>query len=121
MSSNPPCTRCELHKSCNNPNIQPRGSGDIVFLGEAPGADEDIQNTSFIGRSGELLAEFLGELEIPKDRLRFTNSVRCRPPKNRPPTHLEISHCLYNVALEFSENMPSIIVPLVASALNSLS
>ena len=120
MSANPPCTRCELHKSCNNPNIQPRGSGDIVFLGEAPGADEDIQNTSFIGRSGELLAEFLGELEIPKDRLRFTNSVRCRPPKSRPPTHLEISHCLYNVALEFSENMPSIIVPLGASALNSL-
>ncbi len=116
----PKCTKCDLHKTCRTVQIEPDGTGDIVFLGEAPGADEDRKGIPFIGESGNLLRESIKALDIDPSRVRFTNAVRCRPPSNRTPTAKEIKTCLEHLVEEFISNPPSHIVALGNTALDAL-
>ena len=88
------------------------GSGYIVVVGEAPGADEVKIGKPFVGRSGQLLRQTLTRIGIEVERVYYTNSVMCRPPKNRDPKPTEIKACRRRLFEEISKIKPSIVVPL---------
>jgi len=88
------CERCPLSETRNNVVF---GSGnsdaDLMFLGEAPGAEEDRQGLPFVGRAGALLAELLAGIGMSREDVWITNVLRCRPPGNRDPQPIEIESC----------------------------
>lgn len=114
------CNLCELSQTCKSIKIEPDGRGEIVFLGEAPGYEEDQLNTPFVGDSGKLLRFLSSKIDIPKENFRFTNSVRCRPPGNQTPTLQQLRKCSVHLLDEFTENPPNIIVPLGNTAIKAL-
>lgn len=89
------CTRCRLHEGRNqlvfgdgNPNA------DLLFVGEAPGEQEDLEGRPFVGRAGELLTRMIERgLGIPRNSVYICNIVKCRPPGNRTPLTVEVSTC----------------------------
>lgn len=114
------CNLCDLSQTCSTVCISPDGVGDIVFMGEAPGADEDRSGKPFIGASGSLLRKIVSQLNIDPKRIRYTNAVRCRPPGNKTPSQKQIKACQPHLLDEFLENPPSILIPLGNTALKSL-
>ena len=88
------CTRCPLCETRTNV-VFGEGPQDasILFIGEGPGAQEDLTGRPFIGRSGNLLTELMDEAGLPRDRVFITNMVKCRPPENRNPSKQEVSSC----------------------------
>lgn len=94
---------------------------DILFIGEAPGRDEDIQGKPFVGRSGQLLTKALNLVGINRADVYITNIVKCRPPNNRAPLPQESSICM-NLLLfnQIKIIRPRIICTLGSIALNSL-
>ncbi len=90
------CEVCtELCKSCTNP-VPGEGDpeADLLFVGEAPGAQEDRQGRPFVGASGKFLAEMLETIGLTRDSVFITNIVKYRPPDNRDPSPDEIKACL---------------------------
>jgi uracil-DNA glycosylase family 4 len=88
------CTRCPLSETRTKVVF---GSGnadaDLMFVGEAPGAEEDRQGLPFVGRAGALLTELLEEIGLSREEVWISNVVRCRPPGNRDPQPLEVESC----------------------------
>jgi uracil-DNA glycosylase family 4 len=88
------CTRCALSESRTQVVF---GSGnadaDLMFVGEAPGAEEDRQGLPFVGRSGAFLTEALGDVGIEREDVFIANTLKCRPPENRDPLASEIETC----------------------------
>jgi DNA polymerase len=88
------CTRCQLHESRDRVVF---GAGDpdadLMFVGEAPGAEEDRTGLPFVGRSGRLLDQLLAEIGITREEVFIANVVKCRPPDNRDPASAEIEAC----------------------------
>jgi len=88
------CVECKLAETRNTVVF---GCGSarsgIVFVGEAPGADEDAQGIPFVGRAGKLLDRILRAMEIPRDDVYICNVLKCRPPKNRDPEADEVASC----------------------------
>ncbi len=88
------CTRCKLHKGRKNIVF---GVGDpkawLVFVGEAPGADEDDQGEPFVGRAGQLLTRIIEAMKLTRDQVYICNIIKCRPPGNRNPEPDEIASC----------------------------
>ena len=88
------CTKCPLAETRTNVVF---GSGNadaqLMFVGEAPGAEEDRQGLPFVGRAGALLTELLGEIGMSRGQVWITNVLRCRPPGNRDPQPIEIESC----------------------------
>jgi len=88
------CTRCPLAETRTKVVF---GSGkadaDLMFVGEAPGAEEDRQGVPFVGRAGALLTELLEEVGLPRDDVWICNVLKCRPPGNRDPQPLEVESC----------------------------
>ncbi len=88
------CTLCELHKSRTNSVF---GEGDInariMFVGEAPGRDEDLQGKPFVGRAGRLLTQLLNDAGLKREEVYIANCLKCRPPNNRDPLPQELSAC----------------------------
>ena len=88
------CTRCALSESRTRVVF---GSGnsdaDLMFVGEAPGAEEDRQGLPFVGRSGQLLTTMLAEVGIQREDVFIANTLKCRPPGNRDPLPSEIETC----------------------------
>ncbi|MDX6638542.1 MAG: uracil-DNA glycosylase [Solirubrobacterales bacterium] len=88
------CTRCPLSEGRNTVVF---GAGhadaDLMFVGEAPGAEEDRQGLPFVGRAGQLLNQLLGEIELAREDVFVANVLKCRPPGNRDPVPLEIETC----------------------------
>ena len=114
------CTLCDLHKNCKTVNIAPDGTGPVVFLGEAPGSEEDYRGKPFIGKSGEFLRKMISLLGLEAADIRFTNAVRCHPPGNKTPSKSQIKACQVHLKAEFEAHPPAIIVPLGNSALEAL-
>ena len=89
-----PCTDCQLHQERNTTVF---GSGspdaDVVFIGEAPGRDEDLQGEPFVGRSGQLLTKILAAIGYGRDEVFICNILKCRPPNNRDPQPGEVAAC----------------------------
>jgi uracil-DNA glycosylase family 4 len=89
------CTSCALSRGRTNVVFGMGDPGaDLMFVGEAPGAEEDLQGLPFVGRSGKLLDQLmLEELGITRDRCFIANTIMCRPPGNRDPVPDEIATC----------------------------
>jgi len=93
----------------------------VFFLGEAPGAQEDLQGRSFVGRSGKLLDAILRSIGLDPEKDVFIASVlKCRPPKNRLPKREEVAACAPHLAEQFALVDPAVVVPLGATAFSRL-
>ena len=108
------CVECGLSESrtqvvfgSGNPNA------DYFFIGEGPGAKEDLEGEPFIGRSGKLLSCLIGEeLKIDRSQCYIANVVKCRPPNNRNPKSIEISTCKPYLDEQIQLVNPVVIIPL---------
>lgn len=100
------------------------GQGDpsspIIFIGEAPGRDEDEQGKPFVGRSGQLLTRALNKLNIARESVFITNIVKCRPPNNRTPLPQEVALFRDLLLAEIEIIEPKVICTLGSSSLNAL-
>jgi len=109
------CTRCKLHTlgrtqvvfGVGNPNA------DLMFVGEAPGADEDVQGIPFVGRAGQLLTDIIEKgLKIPRKDVYIANVIKCRPPQNRNPEPDEVATCEPFLFRQIDVIQPKVIVAL---------
>ncbi len=107
------CTACELCRTRTNCVF---GTGDInadvLFVGEAPGDNEDKTGVPFVGRAGKLLDEFLFAVDIPRERVYIANILKCRPPHNRDPLPAEEEACIGFLRRQVKLINPKIIVCL---------
>jgi uracil-DNA glycosylase len=88
------CERCPLSETRSNVVFGAGNSdADLMFVGEAPGAEEDRQGLPFVGRAGALLTELLEGIGLTRKQVWITNVLRCRPPGNRDPQPVEIESC----------------------------
>ena len=108
------CTRCPELVESRSGVVNGTGASDaaIVFVGEAPGADEDREGEPFVGRSGGVLDDKLTERGLDRDSVRITNCVRCRPPENRDPNAEELANCREFLDREITGIDPELIVTL---------
>ena len=89
---------------------------DLMFVGEAPGEQEDLSGTPFVGRAGQLLDKFLYAVDIPREKVYIANILKCRPPKNRDPLPEEEDACI-----EYLREQVRIIKPKVIVCLGRIS
>jgi DNA polymerase len=89
------CTRCKLHALGRQQIVYGIGNpqADLMFVGEAPGADEDIQGIPFVGRAGQLLTKIIEAIGLKRDDVYIANVIKCRPPGNRNPDPDEVEAC----------------------------
>jgi uracil-DNA glycosylase family 4 len=88
------CTRCALHQTRRNVVFGAgTGSTRILFVGEAPGRDEDAQGLPFVGRAGQLLTRIIKAIEFDREDVYIANVLKCRPPNNRNPLPEEVARC----------------------------
>lgn len=115
------CTRCTL---CQSRTRTVFGSGperaDWLFVGEAPGADEDRQGLPFVGRAGQLLTSMIEAMGLQRDEVYIANVLKCRPPGNRDPAPEEIQSCLPYLERQVDLLKPKILVALGRIAAQSL-
>jgi len=107
------CLECPLGKmrknivlGMGNPNA------DIVFVGEAPGKEEDLQGLPFVGRSGKLLDKMLASIKLSRKDVYILNVLKCRPPENRDPSKVEIGKCEPYLKKQLEIIKPKLIVAL---------
>lgn len=117
----PQCGRCGLSKKCASPRMEPSGKGrwKILFVGEAPGSEEDRDGVQFIGDSGKLLRGVLKDIGMNMNDGWITNSVICHPPKNKIEPYM-ISSCHPSLVSTIRKLKPKVIVSLGSSAIESL-
>ena len=115
------CTKCELSATRNNA-VPGKGNykSDVIFVGEAPGKNEDMKGEPFIGVAGNKLSTALESAGISRNEVYITNIVKCRPPKNRIPTAIERNTCQNYLKKEIEIINPKIICVLGNTAFNSL-
>lgn len=114
--------KCGLMKGCTNLVFgEGNPDADVVFVGEAPGFEEDRSGRPFVGRAGQLLTDIITKgMGIPRDRVYICNVLKCRPPQNRTPTPEEIIACSPYLAEQLRIIHPKIIVALGASSVRAL-
>ena len=115
-------TQCNLNRTCRSPKMKPTGGGKrgVLFIAEAPGAQEDARGTQLIGAAGQALRDTLRTLHFDLDHdARKTNAVTCRPPKNRQPKSKEIEACRPHVFSELADNPAKVVILLGGTALES--
>jgi DNA polymerase len=105
------CTRCELHANRKQTVF---GVGhlraDWMIIGEAPGADEDLQGEPFVGRAGQLLNSMLQAIGFPREQVYIANVLKCRPPANRDPKQEEVAACSGYLSRQIDMVNPRIIL-----------
>jgi len=107
------CVRCSLSET-RTQVVWGSGPADasVVFVGEAPGKNEDLGGEPFIGAAGKILDEFLQSADLSRDDIYITNVVKCRPPKNRNPLAEEIAACSDYLTVQLELIKPAIVVAL---------
>ncbi len=115
------CCKCGLSSTRNNA-VPGEGSPNarIMFVGEAPGADEDVQGRPFVGRAGQLLDKIFAACGLKREEIFIGNILKCRPPGNRDPKPDEIISCLPYLQRQIEAIKPEIIVALGAHAARTL-
>ena len=115
------CTNCELSQTRTN-SVPGKGNfrSDVIFVGEAPGKNEDVKGEPFIGIAGKKLSSALENAKISREQVYITNIVKCRPPKNRVPTITERDTCKNYLEKEIEIIKPKIICILGNTAFKSL-
>ncbi len=115
------CQRCKLHSTrtqivfgTGNPHP------DLVFVGEGPGEEEDIQGKPFVGRAGQLLTKMIEAMGLRREDVYIANIVKCRPPKNRNPEPDEISACSPFLVAQLYALKPKVICTLGTFATQTL-
>jgi uracil-DNA glycosylase len=115
------CTRCRLHKTRNkivfgvgNPKAE------LVFVGEGPGHDEDVQGEPFVGRAGKLLTQMIEAMSLRREDVYICNVVKCRPPENRLPEKDEIATCSPFLLRQLAAIQPKVICCLGACAAQTM-
>lgn len=115
------CTRCRLNQGrthivfgVGNP------SADLMFIGEGPGADEDLQGEPFVGRAGQLLTKMIEAMGLKRSDVYIANIVKCRPPGNRNPEPDEIATCIPFLKKQIEAINPRVIVCLGKFAAQTL-
>ncbi|HSS21135.1 MAG TPA: uracil-DNA glycosylase [Pyrinomonadaceae bacterium] len=115
------CTRCELcEKRTNIVHTDGTHSARLMFVGEAPGADEDAQSRPFVGRAGQLLTKMIEAIGYKREEVLIGNVNRCRPPGNRPPTPEEAALCKPFLLREIAVVQPEVIVVMGNTAMRNL-
>jgi uracil-DNA glycosylase len=116
------CVKCNLAKTrtqvvygVGNPNA------DLMFIGEAPGRDEDEQGKPFVGRAGQLLTDIIKAMKLTRDDVYIANVIKCRPPENRNPEPDELDSCRPYIRQQVEIIQPKVIVALGRFALQSLT
>lgn len=110
----PACTRCKLHTlgrrqivfGVGNPNAR------LMFVGEAPGADEDEQGIPFVGKAGQLLTKIIEAIDLRREDVYIANVIKCRPPQNRNPEPDEVAQCEPFLFQQIDAIRPKVIVAL---------
>jgi uracil-DNA glycosylase family 4 len=117
-----PCTRCRLSLKrtqvvygIGNPNA------DLMFVGEAPGHDEDVRGEPFVGRAGQLLTDIIKAMKLTREDVYIANVIKCRPPENRNPEPDELDACRPFIKHQIELIRPRVIVTLGRFALQSLT
>ena len=118
----PDCTRCKLSMLGRKNVVNSTGNfnAEMMFVGEAPGADEDEQGFQFVGRAGKLLTDIMGAIGFSRDDVFIGNINRCRPPGNRAPEPDETLACKPFLKREIAVVRPRVIVVLGATAAQNL-
>ena len=116
------CTRCVLHKQGRKQIVFGVGnpSAELMFIGEAPGADEDIQGEPFVGRAGQLLNNMIKAMGISREDVYIANIIKCRPPNNRTPERDECETCSPFLMRQIAAIKPKVIVALGSVAAKTL-
>lgn len=116
------CTQCRLAGTrtnvvfgVGNPNA------DLMFIGEAPGRDEDLQAEPFVGRAGQLLTDIIKAMRLSRDQVYIANVIKCRPPENRNPEQDELDACRPFIRRQVELIKPKVIVTLGRFGLQSLT
>src|SRR3990172_593465 len=115
------CLRCPLHQ-CRTNIVHTEGNrrARLMFVGEAPGADEDAQARPFVGRAGQLLTKIIESIGFQREAVLIGNINRCRPPENRAPTSDEAAMCKPFLLSEIAVVQPEVIVVLGNTAMRNL-
>ena len=115
------CTRCKL---CQGRTKLVFGVGnpraELMFIGEGPGRDEDLQGEPFVGRAGQLLTRMIEAMGWRREEVYIANVVKCRPPENRLPEPEEVETCLPFLVSQIAAIRPKVIVTLGGLAVQSL-
>jgi DNA polymerase len=116
------CTRCRLHKQGRKQIVFGVGNprADLMFIGEAPGADEDEQGEPFVGRAGLLLNNMIKAMGLKREDVYIANIIKCRPPSNRMPERDECDTCSPFLLRQIEVIDPQVIVALGAVAAKTL-
>jgi uracil-DNA glycosylase len=115
------CTRCPLHQERTHVvHTEGNRRARLMFVGEAPGADEDAQARPFVGRAGQLLTKIIEAIGLKREEVLIGNVNRCRPPGNRAPTAEEASTCKPFLLREIAIVQPEVIVVLGNTAMKNL-
>ena len=117
-----PCTLCPL--AAGRTNAVPgagRADADIMFIGEAPGHDEDVSGEPFVGRAGQLLTDMIQKgMGLKREAVYIANVIKCRPPNNRTPATDEITACKDYLLRQIEIIKPEVIIALGAPAAQTL-
>jgi uracil-DNA glycosylase family 4 len=107
------CQKCPLSQGRKNA-VPGEGNlgAELMFVGEAPGRDEDIQGRPFVGRAGQLLTKIIHAMKFKREEIYITNIVKCRPPENRTPHKQEIEMCQDYLREQLEMIKPKVIVTL---------
>jgi len=115
------CVACRLHETrtkvvfgVGSPNAR------LMFIGEGPGRDEDLQGEPFVGRAGQLLDKIIAAMGFEREQVYIANAVKCRPPQNRDPQADEVSACKSFLIRQVEIIRPEIIVLLGRSAVGAV-
>jgi len=112
------CSLCQTRKNVVFGTGNPKA--DLMFVGEAPGNDEDIQGLPFVGRAGQLLTKIIQAMGFEREDVYIANVLKCRPPNNRPPKPEEVKECEPYLLTQIKHIQPKIIVALGTHAAQTL-
>ena len=115
------CQRCGLCRGIHH-KVPGQGDGNarLMFIGEGPGAEEDLQGLAFVGAAGQLLTKMISAIGLTREQVYICNVVKCRPPQNRTPTPEEAAACLPYLRAQFALVRPRVIVLLGATAARAI-
>jgi DNA polymerase len=116
------CVKCSELSRCRHSVVFGVGSprAEIMFVGEAPGHDEDMRGEPFVGRAGELLTKIIIAMGFKREDVYIANVLKCRPPENRTPLPEEVTNCLPYLLSQIDLIKPKVIVGLGATAVRAL-
>ncbi|MEI6083368.1 MAG: uracil-DNA glycosylase [Verrucomicrobiota bacterium] len=116
------CVKCSELARCRNKVVFGTGNihAELMFVGEAPGADEDEQGLPFVGRAGQLLTKIIEAMGFQREEVYIANVLKCRPPENRPPLPDEVTNCMPYLLAQIDIIKPKVMVALGATAVRSL-